>query len=172
MVEHDLAMVEIGVRFPLPAPNSSLFYMPITKSAKKALRNSLRKKVFNQKRKNKIVESRKGLNKMINSENPKKANLLEKLAGYFSSLDKAVKGKTIKRNKANRLKSRASLKISKILGEYKPEFKEIKESKKLTKKNSPKRVTKPEAKPKPINQIKKSAEKKSTLAKKNTQKKA
>ncbi len=70
--------------------------MPITKSAKKALRSSKRKQKFNKKAKEIAQQAIKAFKK-----NPSQA----KLAQAFSAIDKAAKRKIYHKNKAARLKS-------------------------------------------------------------------
>lgn len=101
--------------------------MPITKSAKKALRNSDKKRIFNLRSKSNIIDSRRKLMKIVTAPEPKKDLITIALGEFYSSLDKAVKTNYIHKNKANRLKSRMALRISKNLGEYKPEYKELAE---------------------------------------------
>jgi small subunit ribosomal protein S20 len=84
--------------------------MPITKSAKKALRQSKRKRVSNVRRKTKFRDLTKEFKKAIIGKDFDKAK--ELLPKVYKSLDKAAKGKTIKKNKANRAKSR----LTKMLG--------------------------------------------------------
>ncbi len=80
--------------------------MPKTKSAKKALRQSERKKTFNLRRKNAYKLAVKTFRKNLAESNLETAQSL--LPKVFQTLDKAAKGKTIKKNKASRLKSRLS----------------------------------------------------------------
>jgi ribosomal protein S20 len=89
--------------------------MPITNSAKKAERSSLRKKVFNLRKKAKIVNARKVINKLIKAETRSAEELNKALQAFYSSLDKAVKTKFIHRNKADRSKSRMAQRISNVL---------------------------------------------------------
>jgi len=84
--------------------------MPITKSAKKALRQSKRKRVSNVRRKTKFRDLTKEFRKAIAVKDFAKAK--ELLPKVYQSLDKAAKGKTIKKNKADRTKSR----LTKLLG--------------------------------------------------------
>ena len=77
--------------------------MPNTKSAKKALRSSLKKREFNNISKLKVRNSLKDFRKVI------KANPVEfqpTLSKAFSALDKAVKTNLIHKNTAARKKSR------------------------------------------------------------------
>jgi len=85
--------------------------MPITKSAKKTLRSSKRKQVFNLRRKRTITSEVKGLKKLVEE---KKIDEAEKaLSGVFKALDKAAKNGVIKKNNASRKKSRLSRLVSK-----------------------------------------------------------
>jgi small subunit ribosomal protein S20 len=77
--------------------------MPNTKSAKKALRGSLRKKAFNDLSKSKIKISLRNLRKSL-SEGITESQ--EALSKAFSALDKAVKTNLIPKGRANRKKSR------------------------------------------------------------------
>ncbi len=80
--------------------------MPVTQSAKKALRRDQRRARINKQIKEKIKATLKQARK-----NPNQKNL--ELA--FSTLDRAAKKKFIHQNKANRLKSRLNklLKVKK-----------------------------------------------------------
>jgi len=71
--------------------------MPVTQSAKKALRRDQRRATVNSQIKEKIKAALKQARK-----NPNKKNL----ESAFSALDRAAKKKFIHQNKANRLKSR------------------------------------------------------------------
>ena len=79
--------------------------MPITKSAKKAIRGSLRKKVFNDSRKRAMKEAMKKLEKAAKT-NKKEAEKM--LSGVYQVIDKAAKRGVIKLNNAARKKSRLS----------------------------------------------------------------
>ena len=76
--------------------------MPITKSAHKAVRGSLRKKAFNVVRKEAIKNSIKGYHSLISSGGD--AN--EALTKAYKALDKAAKRGLIKKGNAARRKSR------------------------------------------------------------------
>lgn len=78
--------------------------MAITRGAKKAHRSSLRKRVFNLRRKDKVSKAVKSLKKLIIAGNKKDAEMM--MRQVQSALDKAVKGKTLKKNTAARKKSR------------------------------------------------------------------
>lgn len=86
--------------------------MAITRSAKKAHRASLRKRIFNTRRKNKVAKAIKALKKLIASGKKKEAQAA--MLEVQSALDKAVKGKTLKKNAASRKKSRLSKLVKEI----------------------------------------------------------
>lgn len=71
--------------------------MPITKSAKKALRNSANKRAFNELRKNTYKEAIKDFKKGKGD-----------LAGVYQAIDKALKRGILKPNTAARKKSNAA----------------------------------------------------------------
>ncbi len=85
--------------------------MPITRSAEKALRVSLRKKVFNDRRQAELKDVVKKLKKLVADKNTKEAK------GYFATvqkaIDKAAKKGIIKPNTASRKKSRLSKLVKK-----------------------------------------------------------
>ncbi|MBP8961276.1 30S ribosomal protein S20 [Patescibacteria group bacterium] len=86
--------------------------MPNTMSAKKALRQSQRKRAHNQfwkQRVRSVVHDLKGL---LQNESTEVGVLKEKEILLQKYSDKATKEKVISRNKANRLKSRYAQKIS------------------------------------------------------------
>jgi small subunit ribosomal protein S20 len=80
--------------------------MPITKSAKKALRGSLVKKAVNDRRKKALKESIKGIEKLVKEKKKDEAKKL--LPGAYSAIDKAAKKGVIKKNNASRKKARLS----------------------------------------------------------------
>ncbi len=86
--------------------------MPITTSAKKALRSSARKAVFNARRKKNVVDTVKEVKKLIASKDKKGA--LKLLPAAYKAIDKAAKGKTIYKNTASRKKSRLAQSIKKL----------------------------------------------------------
>lgn len=86
--------------------------MPITRSAKKALRSSLRKRVFNRVRKDRVSTAEKDVKKLISEGKKKEA--IAALSRAQKALDKAVKGRTLDRNKASRKKSRLAKMIAKL----------------------------------------------------------
>ncbi len=80
--------------------------MPITKSAKKALRQSEKKRIRNLRKKRHIKNLFKQIQKQVSSNKPEQA--LENLPKYYKALDKAAKTGLIKKNTAARKKSRAA----------------------------------------------------------------
>lgn len=86
--------------------------MPNTKSAKKALRSSLRKRKFNNFWKKRIKEIRRELDDNLKTKNKGTDILNKNLMALQKVLDKAAKNKVIHQNKAKRLKSRYAKRIS------------------------------------------------------------
>jgi len=84
--------------------------MPITKSAKKALRASKRKRVFNLRRKAMLKDAIRGAKEVVVS---KKGDAKEALAKAYQAIDKAAKRGLIKKNTAARKKSRVAAMIKK-----------------------------------------------------------
>lgn len=80
--------------------------MPITQSAKKALRGSLVKKAMNDRNKKNIKESVKKIEKLVKEKKQSEAKKL--LSEAYSVIDKAAKRGVIKKNTASRKKSRLS----------------------------------------------------------------
>jgi small subunit ribosomal protein S20 len=79
--------------------------MPITQSAKKAIRGSLRKKAFNDQRKKVMKEIIKNIEKVVKTD---KAEAAKMLSGAFQAIDKAAQKGVIKKNNAANKKSRLS----------------------------------------------------------------
>jgi small subunit ribosomal protein S20 len=77
--------------------------MPITQSAKKAIRGSLRKKAFNDSRKRAMKEVIKKIEKIAKTD---KKEALKMLSSAFAIIDKAAQKNVIKKNNAARKKSR------------------------------------------------------------------
>lgn len=86
--------------------------MPITSSAKKALRASQAKRVYNLRLKATIDEAVKKFKKLVNEK--KKAEAMKLLPSVYQALDKAASKKYLKKNTAARKKSRFSAMIKKI----------------------------------------------------------
>jgi small subunit ribosomal protein S20 len=78
--------------------------MAITKSAKKAIRVSARKRVFNLRRKRAMSETIKKFKKLVEAKKLKEAKELE--PAVYQAVDKAAKRGVIKPNTAARKKSR------------------------------------------------------------------
>ena len=78
--------------------------MPITSSAKKAHRASLRKSVFNLRRKRAMKEAIKNIEKLLEDDKKKEAAKVLPLA--YKAIDKAAKRGVIKQKTAARNKSR------------------------------------------------------------------
>lgn len=77
--------------------------MPITQSAKKAIRGSLRKKAVNDSRKRAMKEIIKKIEKIAKTD---KKEALKMLSSAFAIIDKAAQKNVIKKNNAARKKSR------------------------------------------------------------------
>ncbi len=80
--------------------------MPITKGAKKALRVSKRKQVWNTRRKKAVENVIRDIKKLVKEKKGKEAR--ELLPKAYQAFDKAVKEKTLDKNTASRKKSRLS----------------------------------------------------------------
>lgn len=78
--------------------------MPITKSAKKALRSSDRKRVFNLRRKKGIEHVLREIKKLVKEKKVDEAKKL--LPKAYKAIDKASKHNTIGKGNASRKKSR------------------------------------------------------------------
>ncbi len=85
--------------------------MPITSSAKKALRASKNKAAFNEKRKDAITDLTKKIKKLVSAGKGKEAEAL--LPKAFQAIDKAAKTKYLHKNTAARKKSRLAAMIAK-----------------------------------------------------------
>ena len=85
--------------------------MPITSSAKKALRASKRKRVFNTHRKDVLSSVVKKVRKFVTDKNKKEA--VASLSAAYKAIDKAAKTHLITKNTASRKKSRLAKLIAK-----------------------------------------------------------
>jgi len=85
--------------------------MAITKSAKKAIRSSQRKRVFNLRRSGVMKDSIKEIKKLVSKNDAETAKGL--LSKVYKDIDKAAKKGVIKKNTASRKKSRISALIKK-----------------------------------------------------------
>lgn len=79
--------------------------MPITKSAKKALRVSKRKKTLNDNRKKMMQDEIKKVSKLAKTD---KKSAQGELAKAYQAIDKAAKRGVIKKNTASRRKAKVA----------------------------------------------------------------
>ena len=86
--------------------------MAITRSAKKAHRTSLRKRVFNTRRDDQVSKTIKSLKKLVSTG--KKTEAQAMMREVQSALDKAVKSNSLKKNTASRKKARLSKLVKKL----------------------------------------------------------
>lgn len=80
--------------------------MPISKSGKKTLRQELRRRVYNNKKKQIIKDLKKQIFSLVKEGKTKEARNL--LPEYYKAIDKAAKVGVIKKNTAARKKSRTT----------------------------------------------------------------
>ena len=85
--------------------------MAITKGAKKAHRSSLRKRIYNVRRKATLHDAVKDYTTHVTKGNTKEATTL--LPSVYQAIDKAAKRGVISKNTANRKKSRLTAKLVK-----------------------------------------------------------
>ncbi len=85
--------------------------MPITKSAKKAHEASLRKHVFNLRRSRAMKAMIKNVKELVAKGEQEEAK--KKLPEAYKAIDKATKRGVIKKNNANRKKSKLAKAVSK-----------------------------------------------------------
>lgn len=78
--------------------------MPITTSAKKALRQNITRRVKNAAKKGALKKILKQYKKLVSQKNVDEAK--KQLSAVYKALDKAAKANLIKAGKAARLKSR------------------------------------------------------------------
>ncbi len=86
--------------------------MAITKNAKKAHRTSLKKRVYNIRRKVALHDNVKSFKDQVQKGNLKEAEAL--LPSVYKSIDKAEKRGVIKKNTASRKKSRLVAMMRKV----------------------------------------------------------
>jgi small subunit ribosomal protein S20 len=86
--------------------------MPRTKSAKKALRKSEKRRIENLRIKEKIKKLKKEIKKLIQENKIEEAKNFLPL--FYKALDKAAKRGTIKEGKADREKSKITKLLSKL----------------------------------------------------------
>lgn len=85
--------------------------MAITKSAKKAHRASLKKRVYNVRRNRAVHDAVKEVRTL--AATGKKEDATKGLAAAYKAIDKAAKGNTISKNTAARKKSRLAAAVRK-----------------------------------------------------------
>ncbi|MCL4404199.1 30S ribosomal protein S20 [Patescibacteria group bacterium] len=83
--------------------------MPITRSAKNALRQSVRRRGRNLKRKKQLTDALKGYRKTLAAG--KKEEAAKSLIQVYKAADKLAKTGVIHKNRANRIKSRLAKKL-------------------------------------------------------------
>lgn len=86
--------------------------MPITTSAKKALRSSSRKRDFNINKKELLNKAIKNIKKLVSEKKIKEAKVF--MSEVQKIIDKSVKTGLLKKNTASRKKSRISALIKKL----------------------------------------------------------
>lgn len=86
--------------------------MAITSSAKKALRGSRRKAVFNARRRKNVEDVVRRLKKLVADK--KKSEALALMPEVYKFIDKAAKSHTLGKNTASRKKSRLAALVNKI----------------------------------------------------------
>ncbi len=85
--------------------------MPSSKSGKKTLRQELKRREYNRKKKSEIKNLKKQIVSLSKEEKTKEAIIL--LPKYYKAVDKAVKVGIIKKNTAARKKSRITKSLQK-----------------------------------------------------------
>ncbi len=88
--------------------------MPNTKSAQKALRQTVRRRKINIKRKTDLKTAIKQYKKLISdpAASGQEEKIKQVLSLVYKKLDKTAKVNLIKKNKANRLKSRLARRMN------------------------------------------------------------
>jgi small subunit ribosomal protein S20 len=86
--------------------------MAITKSAKRAYRGSLTKKIYNDRRRRVMKENVRSVKENVKAKN--KSEAAKNLKDAYKAIDKAAKRGVIKKGAANRKKSRLAKAIAKI----------------------------------------------------------
>ena len=87
--------------------------MPITRSAKKAIRVAARRRVFNLRRSQAMKEAVKSVRQLALEKKIDEAR--GNLSAAYAAIDKAAKRGVIKKNTAARYKSRLTLLVNKSL---------------------------------------------------------
>ncbi len=86
--------------------------MPITSSAKKAIRAAKHKRVFNLRHKNQVDKDIKAFRAAVAAKD--KAGAAKLISAVYKALDKSAKVGYIKANASSRLKSRAMAALKKL----------------------------------------------------------
>ncbi len=86
--------------------------MANTSSAKKAQRGSLKRHVFNMRRKKAVKDAVKAISKLVLGKKGKESQTL--LPTLYQAIDKATKRGTIKKNTAARMKSRLAKRVAAV----------------------------------------------------------
>jgi len=86
--------------------------MAITSSAKKAARSSAKKRVFNLRRKNTLIDTTKAFTKAIAAKDVSGAEKL--VSATYAAIDKAAKRGVIKSNTADRKKARIAAALKRV----------------------------------------------------------
>jgi small subunit ribosomal protein S20 len=89
--------------------------MAITKSAKKALRQSLKRRKLNIKKRDSLKDLLKEVNSLISQKKIEDAKKI--LPQVYKALDKSAKTGIVKRGRADRKKSRISKAINKAISQ-------------------------------------------------------
>jgi small subunit ribosomal protein S20 len=85
--------------------------MPITTSAKKAIRQSAKKRVYNIRRKSKVEDAVRKVKKFVSAG--KVSDARASLSIAYKAIDKAAKGNTLNKGTADRMKSRLNAFVKK-----------------------------------------------------------
>jgi small subunit ribosomal protein S20 len=83
--------------------------MPVTRTAKKALRQNVRRREKNVKQSTELKKTIKAFKKLVEAK--KTTESAAQLSVVYQKLDKAAKTGLIKKNTANRLKSRLTARL-------------------------------------------------------------
>lgn len=86
--------------------------MPVIKAQKKSVRQSERRRVFNDRRRRDMRQAVKDVKELVSKSDHKGA--MEKMSRAYKAIDKAVKRGTIKPNTASRKKSQLSRLVKEI----------------------------------------------------------
>jgi len=111
--EHNPCLAAGGIAFLTYIEKKVYFiYMPITKSAAKAMRQSIKRKKQNSLKKEAYKHAIKDVKKMIASGRSEDARMI--LPKLYKTIDKAVKTNVLKKNTAARMKSKMTRHVNRI----------------------------------------------------------